>query len=74
MASTDGILVRRYIDKRDVYSLSTRTKGNDFDVPALRFNIIKIKMKPAMIIEYNQHMGGVDKMYQIRSYYGVVRS
>ena len=31
-------------------------------------------MKPEMLIEYNQHMGGVDKMDQSRSYYGVIRS
>ena len=69
VTSTDGIVVRRYIDKRDVYSLSTRTKGNDV---ASRFNIIERIMKPAMIIEYNQHMGGVDQIHQ--SYYGVGRS
>ena len=48
--STDGIAVRRYIDKRDFYSLSTRTKWNDFNVPASKFNSIERKMKPAMII------------------------
>ena len=55
MASRDDIVVRRYIDKRDIYSLSTRTKGKDVDVPAYRFNSIERKM----IIEYNQPMGEV---------------
>ena len=58
----------------DVYSLSTRTKGNDIDVPDSRFNSIERKMKPEMLIEYNQHMGGVDKMDQSWNYYGVGRS
>ena len=56
VASTDGTVICRYIDKRDVYSLSTRTKGNDVDVPDARFNSIERKMKPAMLIEYNQHI------------------
>ena len=34
VTSTDGIVVCRYIDKGNVYSLSTRTKGNDVDVLA----------------------------------------
>ena len=42
-------------------------KVDDVDVPASRFNIIERKMKPVKIIEYNQHMGGVDKMDQSRS-------
>ena len=71
VTSKDGIIVRRYIDKRDVYSLSTRTKGNDVEVSASRFYGIERKMKPAMILEYNQPMGGVDTMDQSQNYYGV---
>ena len=51
-----------------------RREQKGVDVPASRFNSIERKMKRAMIIEYNLHMGGVDKMDQSRSYYGVVRS
>ena len=74
MVCKDGIVVRRYIDKRDVYSLSTRTKGNAVGVTDSRFNCIERKMKPEMLIEYNQHMGGVYKMDKSWSYYGVGRS
>ena len=34
--NADGIVVRRYVDESDAYSLSTATAGNDIDVPKAR--------------------------------------
>ena len=34
-------------------------KGNYVDVPALRCNSINRNMKPAILFEYNQHIGGI---------------
>ena len=44
----------------------------DSDVKS-RFNE-ETKIKPNMIIDYNKSMGGVDKLYQFRSYYDVGRA
>ena len=36
LVNEDGIVVCRYVDKRDVYVLSTITDGSDIDVPMTR--------------------------------------
>ena len=37
LVDENGIVVCRYIDKRDIYSLSTITDGNEIDSPMTRF-------------------------------------
>ena len=38
-----------------------------------RFNNVKRKLKPEMLLDYSNYMGGVDGMEQPRSYYDVGR-
>ena len=56
LTNTDGIVVCRYVDKRDVYSLSTVTTGNYVDVPKARFNSLERKLKPEMLLDRSKYM------------------
>ena len=69
LTNDDGIIVRRWVDKRDVYSLSTITAGDNVDFLVSRFNTTSRKLKPAMLLYYSKYMGGVDKLDQEWSYY-----
>ena len=68
LTNTDGIVVCRYVDKRDVYSLSTVTTGNYVDVPKARFNSLERKLKPEMLLDRSKYMRWFDWMDQARSY------
>ena len=71
----DNIILTVYIynfrwkDKKDVHILSTWGDVKYSDVKS-RFNE-ETKRNLHMIIDYNKSMGGVDKLYQFRSYYDV---
>ena len=63
----DGIVICRWVDKRDLYSLSTIAARGYVDVPVSRFNTSR-KLKPAMPLDYSKFMWGVDKLDQAKSY------
>lgn len=70
--SSDGILVGKWKDKRDVLFLST--KHDLRTAPAGRFRRCGTqKIKPVAIIEYNTTKQGVDISDQLASYYSPLR-
>ena len=71
LANSDGIVVCRWWDKCQVYSLSTITDGNDNVITTRRGVELT---KPDMVSDYNSFMGGVDKSDQLCSYFRLGRS
>ena len=72
-AENSNIMVCRWKDKRDVYTISTNNNGLDTEKPRSRFKRDLITV-PSVIVDYNKHMGGVDHFDQLRSYYDVGRT
>ena len=64
LANSDSIVVRRYVDKRDVYSLSTATH-----VPKTTFNNVERELTAEMLLDHGKYTGGVDGLDQVRSHY-----
>ena len=70
----EGVMLVKWHDKRDVFVIATDDAGDDF-VRETRRNRQMIDLSvPVCIHSYNQHMGGVDRLDQLRSYYGVGRA
>lgn len=63
------MIYTRWLDKRDVYMLSTKHKLKY--VPVLRKG--KTTLVPNIVHDYNKYMGGVDKLDQILSAYPTER-
>ena len=72
LIDSQGVVVCKWKDKREVYCLSTITDGTDAEVPVSK-RTLERKLKPNMILDYNKFMGGVDRHDQMRSYYTVGR-
>jgi hypothetical protein len=62
----------KWKDKRDVLAVSTRHTGKIVTLPRLNRRGAQVN-KPDLILDYNQHMGGVDRVDQILSYYSPLR-
>ena len=73
LANDDSIVACGLVDKRDVYCFLTIAAGDEVDVSVSRFNTTSRQLKPAMLLDYSKYMGGVDKLYQARSYYNMGR-
>ena len=60
LIDSQGVVVCKWKDKREVYCLSTITDGTDAEVPVSK-RTLERKLKPNMILDYNKFMGGVDR-------------
>ena len=69
----DGVMLVKWHDKRDVHMIATNDAGEDFVRATRRKRQIEDVTVPVCVGTYNQHMGGVDRLHQLRSYYGVGR-
>ncbi|KAL2091670.1 hypothetical protein ACEWY4_013933 [Coilia grayii] len=69
----DGMMVCRWMDKRDVFFISSSHAGRDQVKQRSKFNSQRISV-PDVVIDYNKKMGGVDHLDQFRSYYNVGRT
>lgn len=69
-AYLNGVVIGKWRDQRDVFYLSTEFK-NEMDIVTNRRGIEK--EKPVPIINYNKHMGGVDRRDQLMAYYPAER-
>ena len=69
----DGVMLVKWHDKRDVHMIATNDAGEDFVRATRRKRQIEDVTVPVCVGAYNQHMGGVDRLHQLRSYYGVGR-
>lgn len=65
-----NLLIQKWYDKREVLMISTRHNG-DYQTVESRFG--RSKLKPEIVAEYNQCMGGVDRVDQMTSYYSTPR-
>ncbi|CAH2009346.1 unnamed protein product [Acanthoscelides obtectus] len=63
---SDGAMIAKWKDKRDVTYISTEFENNMVSVSNKR-GIEKIK--PLPIVEYNQYMSGIDRQDQMMAYY-----
>ncbi|XP_041455728.1 piggyBac transposable element-derived protein 4-like [Lytechinus variegatus] len=70
----DQVMLTKWKDKRDFYTISTSNDGSDIHKPRTRFQQRNIITIPSVIAEYNAQMGGVDHADQLRSYYNVGRT
>lgn len=70
----DDIMVTKWKDKRDVYTLSTNNNGSDVEKQPTKFRREEIISIPSVITDYNARTGGVDHADQLRSYYDVGRT
>lgn len=66
------ICVLKWKDKKDVCMLSTTHNASMVSVTSKKNK--SMKLKPSMIVDYNNNMGGVDKSDQCLSYYPVMRN
>lgn len=64
------LLIQRWSDKKQVFMISTRHNG---DLAMVRNKFGAERLKPECVIEYNKHMGGIDRVDQITSYYTSAR-
>jgi hypothetical protein len=64
-----SLVACRWKDKKDVYTLSTMHKPN-LQLVQARY---ELKRKPVPVIEYIQHMAGVDKSDQLIAYFPMRR-
>jgi hypothetical protein len=67
-----NVVVMKWKDKRDVLAVSTRHTGKIVTLPRLNRRGAQVN-KQDLILDYNQHMGGVDRVDQILSYYSPLR-
>ncbi|KAG8239479.1 hypothetical protein J437_LFUL018987 [Ladona fulva] len=61
--SDEGVCVLKWYDKQDVLLLSMEFGPEMIEVPK------KLGMKPRVVVEYNNSMGGIDHFSQLMSYY-----
>ncbi|KAJ8933495.1 hypothetical protein NQ314_013972 [Rhamnusium bicolor] len=67
---SDDIMVAKWKDKRDVLYISTEHRNEMVQFVDKRN---RSREKPATILHYNRHMGGVDRQDQMTSYYPASR-
>ena len=72
LIDSQGVVVCKWKDKREVYCLSIITDNTDAEVLVSKRTLDR-KLKPNMILDYNKFMGGVDRHDQMRSYYAIGR-
>ena len=70
----DGVMLVKWHDKRDVFIVATNDAGEDFVRRTWRNRQLIDLTVPVCVGRYNLHMGGVDRLDQLRSYYGVGRA
>lgn len=64
----DNVLVLNWRDKRIVSMISTYSKGNETEEVNVRARQEPVT-KPAVVVDYNKHMSGVDLHDQLNKYY-----
>ena len=64
----------KWKDKRDIFLISTNDAGGDKEVEVRRKRQLVTLATSTCVQKYNKYMGGVDRMDQLRSYYGLVRT
>ena len=69
-----SVMVCKWHDKRDICMIATNNAGDDEDVQVRRNRQQVVLSTPTCVRDYNQMMGGVDRLDQYRSYYNVGRS
>lgn len=62
----------KWKDKKDICMLSTIHNATTESVTSTKTK--KVKVKPSVVVDYNRHMGGIDKSDQCLSYYPVTRN
>ncbi|KAJ8933503.1 hypothetical protein NQ314_013968 [Rhamnusium bicolor] len=67
---SDDIMVAKWKNKRDVLYISTEHRNEMVQFVDKRNRSIE---KPATILHYNRHMGGIDRQDQMTSYYPASR-
>jgi len=67
--SSDGIVVQKWRDRRDVLTLSTKHEDTMVTVSRRRATI----SKPATVLYYNQNKQGIDASDQMASYHTCLR-
>lgn len=65
-----AVVVTKWKDKRDVRMISTRHNHEMVETNPRRGGI---KLKPKCVVDYNQHMSGIDRADQMMSYYSSPR-
>ena len=69
-----GVMLCKWHDKRDVHMISTNDAGGDHVIHVWRKRQEVDLSVPTCVRSYNASMGGVDRLDQLRSYYGIGRS
>lgn len=67
---SDGVMIGKWKDKRDVTYISTEFENQMVEITNKRG---VAKQKPLPIVEYNKCMGGIDHQDQMMSYYPSLR-
>ena len=73
-SSDNSVMLCKWRDKRDIFLISTNDAGGDNEVEVRRKRQLVTLATPTCVQKYNKYMGGVDRMDQMRSYYGVGRT
>ena len=74
LVNDDSVMLCKWHGKRDVFIIATNDAGGD-STRQVRRNRQQIDLTvPTCVKIYNKHMGGVDHLDQMRSYYGVGRA
>ena len=68
------VMIVKWHDKRDICLLATNDAGGDHVVQVRRKRQLVDLSIPTCVRSYNMLMGGVDRMDQLRAYYGVGRA
>ena len=69
----DNLVVCKWKDKRDILMISTITSSELVKTGKKDTKTQNDIMKPKCVVEYNKHMGGVDRSDQICGYYYISR-
>ena len=72
--NADGVMLCKWRDKRDICMIATNDSGDDTVRATRRHREIVNLPVPVCVGRYNRHMGGVDRLDQMRAYYGVGRA
>ena len=72
--SDDGVMLVKWRDRRDVFIIATNDTGEDLARRAGRDGQPATVAVPVCVRRYDEHMGEVDQLHQLRTYYGVGRS
>jgi len=67
---SNGVLVGKWKDKRDLMYISTEFKNN---LILAKNKMGKDKLKPEPIANYNKCMSGIDRQDQMNNYYPILR-